>query len=129
MALPSITMPASLPAWLAAGYSNTEESLYATAPMSTGSARVRRRWTVSSRRVTASLALKPEALVDFHQWHEGTLEAGRLAFSAQFAQLSPSRAWFETLLIGYESTPMPGGLTMVSCDLLLRGEPSMTGPA
>jgi hypothetical protein len=129
MTLPAIVMPASLPQWLQPGYESEPEAVYAHAAMATGHARTRRRWTSADRFEKASMRLDSDQLADFHTWHESTLQAGLLPFSAPFANYGPGLRWFDTLILEYVTVPRAGGRTLVNASLLLRGDPQLTGPA
>ena len=129
MALPALTLPASLPMWLADGYSSQPEALYGHAEMSTGHARTRRRWTSADRREQVSMALTADQLAAWQAWHEDDLEAGLQPFSAQVGNYGPGLVWFEALVLDYTTTPQAGGYTTLTASLLLRGEPSIEGPA
>lgn len=129
MTLPAITMPASLPAWLAEGYESSPGAIYGHAAMIAGHSRTRRTVTRAERREGCLLLLTAAQLPIFFEWFETTLEAGRLAFAAQVANLGPGVRWFDALCSYESSTPRPGGLTMIACRLVLRGPPYLSGPA
>ncbi len=129
MPLPEILMPAALPPWLAAGHERQEAPLYAHAPMSTGHSRTRRVFTAAERFQAASMELTQAQLTAFHEWFENTLQAGLLRFAAQFQDLGPALVWFDAQLLGYVSRRLPqGGRSVLECQLVLRGAPSLTGP-
>lgn len=129
MALPSRTMPSSLPPWQAQGYTAEPEPLFAHAAMTTGHARTRRLYTAANRRERAGLRLTPAQLPVWHAWVEDDLQAGSLPFAAQVANLGPGVRWYEALLLEWPSDPRAGGRTLVECTLLLRGPAYLTGPA
>lgn len=128
MALPSITLPAGFPTWVAAGYTSEETPTHGHAAMSTGAPRSRKRYTQAERLEAVSVRLTQAQLAAWHTWHEDTLLAGRLPFSAQVYGYGGGLVWFDALLLSYTSTPQAGGMTLLQCQLVLRGDPSATGP-
>lgn len=127
MPLPTLSLPAGF-CWLVDGYSSAPDPLYGQAPMTTGHSRQRRRWTVADRREKASLLLTDEQMATWHEFHEETLQAGLLPFSARFANYGPGLRWFDCLVLEYATEPRPPLLTRLTATLLLRGEPQETGP-
>jgi hypothetical protein len=128
MPLPTRTLPEGLPSWRVEGYEARPDALFGHAPMSTGHSRTRKRFTTPTRQERASLLLTDAQLVAFHEWHEGTLQAGLLSFAAQVCNLGEGMVWFDALLLDYSTESRPNGKTLLSCNLLLRGYPSATGP-
>ena len=128
MSLPAIVMPAELPAWLADGYEAAPGSIYGHAGMSIGASRTRRIVSCAERKERCSLLLTAAMLPIFHEFFEVTLEAGRLPFAARVSNLGAGVRWWSALASYESSTPRPGGLTTISCTLLLRGAPYASGP-
>jgi len=115
--------------WLADGYQAVPGAVYGHAQMSVGNSRTRRMMTRAERREQCSLRLTAAQLPVFHEWFENTIKAGELPFAAQVANLGAGTRWWDALASYENSTPQPGGITTITCMLVLRGLPQLAGPA
>lgn len=129
MALPSTTMPTTLPDWRVEGYQAEPEPTVAHVPMATGPGRLRPIYTAADRRETGTLKLQAGQLPTWSDFVEDTLQAGLLPFAARVANLGPGVRWFDALLLEWDTDPQPNGTTIVVAKLLLRGSAYLTGPS
>lgn len=133
MALPSLTMPSSLPHWLCMPHDVAYGTPYADVAMAVGAARRRRVATGAAHQVGAALSLGPAQMADFHAWYEDDLQAGALPFAARV--LSPAGAlqwWHARFTTPPSKTPQPtpnGMQWLVACQLRLQGQASSEAPA
>lgn len=131
MALPLVTLPRGLPAWLSAGHGIEPQPLYANTAMSTGPAIRRRVYRSAPRVATVGLFLTAEQMRAFWYWFEGPLiQAGAGAFSAQLPDQGPrGLLWWHARFVEpptYEAQPR--GRWRLTAKLLLTGQGSTVGP-
>lgn len=133
MALPSITMPSSLPNWLCMPHDVAYGTPYADVAMAVGAARRRRVATGAAHQVQAAMSLGAAQMAAFHTWFEDDLQAGALPFAARV--LSPAGAlqwWHARFTQPPRHTPEPTGTGLqwlVTCVLRLQGQASSEAPA
>ena len=130
MALPELTLPDGMPAWLIAGHGIELMPLYGDVPMRTGHERRRRVYTVVPRIVSVSLHLTAAQMLTFHDWFEGPTMVGAQPFSAQVANQGPGLLWWHARFVEpYRTDAGPRAETWrVHAKLLLTGSGSVAGP-
>ena len=130
MALPELTLPPGFPAFRANGHAIELTPMYADSPMRTGHDRKRRVYTTVPRIVSVGLLLSAEHTRAFHEWYEGSLQAGTMEFSAQVANQGPGLLWWRArFLETYTADAIPGnGYFDITAKLLLVGEGTTTAP-
>lgn len=127
MPLPSITMPATLPPWLAEGRTMVFNSPVATVPMTTGVPRRRRVLQQAEHAVRAVMHLQgPQAAV-FSAWFEEDLLAGTERFAARLLGSGTTPMWWDARFAGPPEwagvSTVRGADWRLSADLVLRGQP------
>lgn len=135
MSLPEITLPGTLPPWLAEGHQGELQDAYAHVLMRTGHDRLRRVYTSAPERRRVALLLLQDQAPVFHQWFEIDLLAGEREFSAHVADVAGGLAWWRARFADdppYEAEPLQvaGGIGWkITATLLLMGQPSQEPPA
>lgn len=130
MALPELTLPASLPCFLASGHAIEVWPVHAYVPRATGLTRTRRRFRDAPRVQTVSMLLDEDEAAEFRDWFERDLIAGSRHFSARVMNESGVALWWDAV---WSEPPvyvaMPRGFWRVSGRLVLGIEtPTVDGP-
>lgn len=139
MSLPSLTLPRSLPPWLAAGHGVEPEPIYADVPMRTGHARKRRVWRSAPRTVTVGLVLSQVRMTAFFEWFEGPARQGSEPFSTRVPSQGPGLLWWSARFVEQPNYEALGRLHFddegfvegwrVTAKLLLTGSGYTAGPS
>lgn len=130
MPLPEILVPAGVPPYRAQAHARRRGNLHANVPMGTGHDRKEPIRTASARFATVSARLSAAAAVRHDAWYEFTLKVGTLAFAAPLFGLGTSspQYWSATWVAPPKYDPVGGGFYIVTGELRLTGEPSLTPP-
>jgi hypothetical protein len=130
VALPFITAPAGLPAFLAAGHGIDESELFAPVKPTTGHRRLRRIYTVPERTVNVAWRLSAAQMAVVDDWFENALNAGNQFFAAQVQDQDSAAAlwWKAKWLAPYQTNALPGGWWRLSGQLRLFEVGSATAP-
>lgn len=128
MALPELFLPSTLPDFKAAGHQLTPDALYAPVERQAGSSRRRRLFTSVPYSLKAQLEVTQSQLEDFFAWHETSLQAGAVPFTAKVAKVGPGVEYWEAYCLGFSVAHEEGQMRTISLDLRLQGEPSASAP-
>lgn len=132
MALPTLTMPATVPDWRAEPHDFTLVPAFAEVPVVVGAPRRRRVATAGVRYLQVDLTASAAQAQALHAFIEDDLQAGVLPFAARVLADDGTRQWWHARLADmpqWEAVPTRSApLWQVSARLRLEGEPSATAP-
>lgn len=130
MPLPSLLMPAEVPAFLIAGHGSIYGSVFAPVAMATGHRRLRRVCTIRPQVVQVSLLLERDEMTAFHAWFRDDLVSGEREFAARVKDQGAGQLWYAAAWVGmYEAEALHKGRWRVAGELLLIGDGQATTPA
>lgn len=130
MTLPAITIPSSLPPFLAKTHDLEFLALFADVPAQAGHGRRRQLFTPGGPRVLSfEMDLTQDQMTVFENWFETVLLAGERQFSALMANRGPGLRWFAAKFVEpYTPAADDAGNWRVTGKLLLTGKGSATAP-
>lgn len=130
MTLPAITIPSSLPPFLAKTHDLEFLALFADVPAQAGHGRRRQLFTPGGPRVLSfEMDLTQDQMTVFENWFETVLLAGERQFSALMANRGPGLRWFAAKFVEpYVPAADDAGNWRVTGKLLLTGKGSATAP-
>lgn len=132
MALPALTMPATVPDWRADPHDFTLVPAFAEVPVVMGAPRRRRVATAGVRYLQVDMTASAAQAQALHAFVEDDLQAASLPFAARVLADDGTRCWWHARLaepLQWEAMATRGDpLWQVSARLRLEGEPSATAP-